>query len=522
MNPRRRIVVVGGGAAGRAAAFRARRQDAGADILVIDRRRANPDLDARSVRERHAIEVRAGSEVVALDARARRVRVVDPVGATCDEPFDALVWASGTRPIGLEGLPEDGPGLGPSAAGRRVAVVGAGFAALETIARAESLVPKDVCWIVPPGGLVSELDLEIAHLLERHLTARGVRIDRCGARVRAERNAPSDSWRIRDDAGGEWPADVAVAAMGATPNVSVAAAAGVKLGATGAIAVGRRMETNLPEIFAAGACAEAPNAILVYEATWTPSVGAAIRSGHVAGSNAAGATNDTFDGVVGCRSVRVSGLEVGALGLSERAALERHYDVVVAHAHPRWRGGTASAIEFLVVKVVLDKMSGWTLGVQAVGSSVGPVLDVFAAAIVGGTPIDKIAQFDFASAPSGDARPPVAVAARVAENAQRGFVDTVSAPALRAELENPDVDARPVLIDVRDAASGGAVPGSVAIPFAELDGRSGELSSERPIVVISETGRTAYAAARLLGCRGFAVRILSGGLECWPFDRTET
>ena len=91
-----------------------------------------------------------------------------------------------------------------------------------------------------------------------------------GAAVRAIRDPASDSWRIVAANGDEWTADAIVPAGETNPDVAIAAAAGVKLGSTGAIAVGRRMETNLADVYAAGACAEAPNAILVYEATWEP------------------------------------------------------------------------------------------------------------------------------------------------------------------------------------------------------------------------------------------------------------
>src|SRR5262249_22566417 len=163
--------------------------------------------------------VRGGWQAVALDSKAKRVRIVDAGGASSDEAYDALVWASGTSPIAVEGVPDDDAGLGPSTSGRRVAVVGAGFHALEAIARAESLAPKDVLWIVPGEELAPELDVEIAHVLERNLAARGVLVARCGSRVRAERHPSSDSWRVHDERGGEWSADVAVAAMGITPDV---------------------------------------------------------------------------------------------------------------------------------------------------------------------------------------------------------------------------------------------------------------------------------------------------------------
>jgi NAD(P)H-nitrite reductase large subunit len=66
---------------------------------------------------------------------------------------------------------------------------------------------------------------------------------------------------VTDSAGGHHPADLVIFAVGVRPNSDLAYSAGAKLGASSAIAV-TRMETNLPDVFAAGDCVETYHRLL--------------------------------------------------------------------------------------------------------------------------------------------------------------------------------------------------------------------------------------------------------------------
>ena len=82
-------------------------------------------------------------------------------------------------------------------------------------------------------------------------------------------------------------ADLVLAAIGIRPRVDLAAAAGVKIGETGAIAVDEAMLTNFTGVYAAGDCAEARH-IVSRKAVWYPLGDIANRQGRVAGTNIAG------------------------------------------------------------------------------------------------------------------------------------------------------------------------------------------------------------------------------------------
>lgn len=92
---------------------------------------------------------------------------------------------------------------------------------------------------------------------------------------------------------------------------------------------------------------------------------------------------------------------------------------------------------------------------------------------------------------------------------------TVTAPELAAELAGPTP---PVLLDVREPweAQLVSIPGSVLIPLGELPNRTGELDTDRPLVVYCHHGMRSDRALQFLERLEFAnVRHLTGGVDAW-------
>jgi hydroxyacylglutathione hydrolase len=87
-----------------------------------------------------------------------------------------------------------------------------------------------------------------------------------------------------------------------------------------------------------------------------------------------------------------------------------------------------------------------------------------------------------------------------------------------ADLTRKLASREAVVLDVRSEAEwcSGHIPGSVNLPLGELDGRTGELPHERPIVVHCHSGGRAAIAASLLRARGFQhVSQFPGGFGEW-------
>jgi glyoxylase-like metal-dependent hydrolase (beta-lactamase superfamily II)/rhodanese-related sulfurtransferase len=82
-----------------------------------------------------------------------------------------------------------------------------------------------------------------------------------------------------------------------------------------------------------------------------------------------------------------------------------------------------------------------------------------------------------------------------------------------------DADAPPQVLDVRGGAEWeeGHIPGSIHIPFAELQGRLGELPRDRPIATICKAGKRSGLAASILQREGFegVIHVSRGGVPSW-------
>jgi NADPH-dependent 2,4-dienoyl-CoA reductase/sulfur reductase-like enzyme len=98
-------------------------------------------------------------------------------------------------------------------------------------------------------------------------------------------------------------ADVVMVVVGVRPATALAATAGIELGVRGAIAVDRRMRTNVPDIFAAGDCVQTYHRLLG-AGTYLPLGSTAHKQGRVAGENAAGGDR-LFAGSLGTQVVKV-------------------------------------------------------------------------------------------------------------------------------------------------------------------------------------------------------------------------
>ena len=114
----------------------------------------------------------------------------------------------------------------------------------------------------------------------------------------------------------------------------------------------------------------------------------------------------------------------------------------------------------------------------------------------------------------------------------RGFLEggmtawrTEERPIERIELIDPEELAKrldgpgaPLVLDVRNDAEYAAehIPGSVHIPYGELNDRHGELPRERPIATICRGGKRSGLAASILRRQGFAGVVHVGrGVGVW-------
>jgi NADPH-dependent 2,4-dienoyl-CoA reductase/sulfur reductase-like enzyme len=265
-----------------------------------------------------------------------------------------------------------------SARPRRAAVIGAGYIGLEA---------ADVLHSRGLQVTVFERASSVLGRPDPGLTA-AVRkaLEQAGMELRLEAKA---------DCGGAF--DLAVLAAGLSPDVSLAAEAGVRLGPTAAIATDEHMETNLAGVYAAGDCAEAVH-IVTGRPVWIPLGATANRMGRVAGACAAGA-RDSFRGVVGTSAVKIAGMEVGMTGLCLEEARKEGFDAVAAAIEAPDRAKYFHS-QTTRVELVAERRSGRLLGGTVAGSAgVAGRTNVIAAALTAGLRVQEFEQLDLVYTP---------------------------------------------------------------------------------------------------------------------------
>src|SRR6516164_7947518 len=281
----RRVLIVGG-VAGGASAARLRRLDEESEIVLFDRGPyvsfancglpyyvGNVIADERRLlvasrelfRDRFNIDVQTEHEVTAIDRAVQTIRVKDlRDGSEHDERYDVLVLAPGAMPIRPVARGLELPGVFvvrtipdtrrirtwlEAPPRREAVVVGGGFIGLEM---AENLVRRGlaVTVIEKLPQVMPPLDPEMAAEVARHLHKEGVRL-RLGEGFR-EIEAAGDRLAVRTDRDATIPTDLVILALGVRPEVTLAQAAGLAIGARGGIVVDERMQTSDPRIYAVG------------------------------------------------------------------------------------------------------------------------------------------------------------------------------------------------------------------------------------------------------------------------------
>ena len=536
-----KVVIIGGVAAGASCAARARRLSEAAQITVIER---GPDVsfancglpyfiggeikqrDAlavqtpQSLKAMLALEVRTSTEAVAIDRSTKRVQVRNLAAGTTEWlAYDKLVLAPGAVPVrpALAGI--DDPRLftlrslqdmdrikTAATTAQRVTVIGAGFIGLEM---AEQFVRlgKKVTLVELQNQVLPPLDAAMTRLMEDELRRHGIELILGDA---IEGFTSSDSLVCRLHSGRALEADLVVLSVGVRPDTALARDAGLALGSRGHIRVNAFMQTNDPDIYAAGDAIEVED-FVSGDVTAVPLGGPANRQGRLAADHIFHPEQTRpYPGALGTAIVRAFDVAAGQTGWSEKRlrAVGRSYRSVMVNDnhHASYYPGAKP----LLLKLLWAPDTGRVLGAQVTGTAgVDKRLDVLATAITGELTIDDLAQLELAYAPPfGAAKDIVNLAGFAACNTRDGLVTPVD--------DVPDDPAVQVL-DVRPPALVQAHPvprqGVINIPFAALRQRLGELDRNRPVVTVCVLGKTSYFAARVLAQNGFTVSSLTGGIR---------
>ena len=192
--------------------------------------------------------------------------------------------------------------------------------------------------------------------------------------------------------------DMVVVASGVRPVVDIAQDAGIELGKTGAIKVNSRMETNLPDIYACGDCAEKIN-MVSHAPVWVPLGSTANKEGRVTAINVSGGVED-FEGILGSAVLRYRDLNISRTGLTEKEALKLGYDSVSVIITKRDKAGYMPEVKNVTLKLIADKRSHKILGALAIGcGDADKRVNTVSVGLLQGITVEELIDVDLTYAP---------------------------------------------------------------------------------------------------------------------------
>jgi NADPH-dependent 2,4-dienoyl-CoA reductase/sulfur reductase-like enzyme len=462
------FVVVGGDAAGMSAASKAKRDDPDLEVVVFEKGQwvsygacglpyyikgeiqtleELVSVTPEEFRDERDIDLRTGHEVVDIDPDGRTVTAEGDDGEVA-VGYDHLLIATGSEAIvppidgrELEGVytlgsmtdgkelrdfvarsreesPLEQPDRGPAChfletCEGPVAVVGGGYIGVEM---AEALAENDfeVHLFQRGDRILKGFSEATSEAVREHVESNDVAVY-LNAEVEAfdgeeavEAVLTASDERIE--------VEMALLGTGVSPRTDLAEEAGVELGPTGAIETDEYRETNLPDVYAAGDCAEAEH-VVTGDPTYVPLALTANRHGRAVGQTVAG-TPSEGGGVAGTAAVKAFEVEAARTGcLDHEEACEAGFAPVTKTIEAKSRAGYYPEGGTVKVTLTADRESERVLGASLVseyGEGAVHRSHAVVAAVTEGVTLEKLANYDLAYAPPFNTTwDPVLTAAKV-------------------------------------------------------------------------------------------------------------
>lgn len=280
---------------------------------------------------------------------------------------------------------------------RRAVIVGAGYIGLEM---ADALTHRGIEVTVASRTrtVLATVDAEFGEAVGQELEHHGVRVftnveAQCTVQV-------GDHLHISGSEGFEQDCELVLIAVGVMPNAALGIEAGLQTGEKGALLTNRRMESEAPDVYVAGDCAETWHRLLNRH-TYLPLGTTAHKQGRTAGENAMGGQRE-FGGSVGTQVVKVFHRVIARTGLRQDEAEREGFQPVTVEStmndHKAYYPGATP----LRARITGDRATGRLLGAQlmgAWGAEISKRIDVFATALFHEMTVDGISDLDLSYTP---------------------------------------------------------------------------------------------------------------------------
>ena len=532
-----KVLIIGGVAAGTKAAAKLKREDRSAEIKLITMSEdisyagcglpyyvgglieSRDELIVNSPAKYMGltgVSVDTGVEAKEIDFEKKTVAAKKlSSGEELTYTYDKLIIATGASAIrpgfpgsSLPGVfvmrtPDDAAALRSyiqEKGCKKAVVVGGGFIGLEI---AENLAEQKVkTTIVDLADQImpNALDPEMADYCKKQLRTAGISVY-TGVKVEAIEGEESATG-VKTDAG-MYPADVVVLSIGIRPNTAFIADSGIEM-FKGTILVDEKMETNVPDVYAAGDCAMVKNRI-TGKPQWSPMGSTANLSARTMSQAIAG-KEKSYPGVLGTGVVKMPGINAGRTGLTEAAAKDAGYNVETVLAVVDDKAHYYPGASSFTIKLIADKESHKLLGAQVIGA--GAVDKIVDSAVVGismGACVEDFQNLDMAYAPPfSTAIHPLVNLCGIMENKLNGEFETFTP----VEYRNGKAKGYQVL----DVNPQPAIPGAQWIDLAKVTGPIDGIEKDAKLLLVCAKGKRAYFLQNRLKAYGYMnTKVLEGG-----------
>lgn len=463
------------------------------------------------------VSVKTETEAVSLDTAAKTVLAKDlTTGETSSYSYDKLVIATGASPFvpDIPGLnlknvfvmrtPEDAISLRAAVEDgsiKRAVVAGGGFIGLEV---AENLASQGVKVSVidfAPHVLPNFLDPEFSEYVENKMSDQGI-VPVTG--VSLEGVIGTDKVEKVQTSKRAMKADALIIAIGIRPNTAFLEGTGIEM-TKGTILTNEYLETNIPDIYAAGDCAMVRNR-QTGKPAWSPMGSTANIAGRILAQNITG-KQISYPGVLGTGVAKLpGGINAGRTGLTETAAIAEGYKVVTAVSVVDDKAHYYPGAGSFLVKLIADAESHKLLGLQVLGTgAVDKMTDIAVTAISLGATAEQLASMDFAYAPPfSTAIHPIAHAVNILLNKLNGEMDSITP----AQYNNDEAENYKII----DCAMQPSLPEYPYLDLVKIDGEVDGLKKDDSLLLVCTKGKRAYLTQNRLKHFGYTnTKVLEGG-----------
>ncbi|MBK3517759.1 FAD-dependent oxidoreductase [Carboxylicivirga marina] len=546
----KRIIIIGGLSAGPSAAAKARRENEDAEILLFEKssnisyatcgipyalsgkinsRKKLIVVEAELLKNRFNVDMHLEEEVVEILPDVNKI-----VTSKGEYEYDKLVYAAGAHtfipPVknieiasnwspcrSLEDYDKVMKEAIPESA-KHITVMGAGLIGVEVVENLREL-GKEVTLIEGSSQVLPMWEPKFSHFARRTMQEHGVEVitDSFVKELKVEQGNITEV-KISDTQSVK--TDYVLMSVGIRPNTEMLTSKGAEHIGNGALKVNERMETSLPNVYAAGDCASIKN-LQTGEYDYLPLGTHSNKGGRTAGQNAAGGS-DTFEGGYKTAIIKVFEKTLARTGMNpsfmDKQGIEYKTNLILAGATP----GYYPDQKEMIVETYYKPEDGTILGCELFGEhGVDKRVDVMSTAIYAKLKISDLPKLDLAYAPPfSPAKDPVVVSGYVSSNALNANYSEVSVEELQNIIAKEDKGSYQI-VDVRtkgEIAKLGKINDAIEIPVDELRNNLEKLDKSKTTYVYCAKGLRGYLSFLILQQNEFEkLHNLSGGYTIWNY-----